>query len=79
MEDASRHVSTHRAPITVSAVKASVCTQMVELVSVSTKEKDLQHLWKLFSIYSSPHRIFPTLIIQDFLQSFVIKQIKYSF
>lgn len=41
MEDASKHVSTHRALITVSAAKASACTLMVGPALVSSKQEYL--------------------------------------
>lgn len=43
-EDASKHVSTHLALITVSAAKASACTLMAGPALVSSKQKCLLHL-----------------------------------
>lgn len=45
MEDASKRVSTHRALITVSAVKDSACMPMVGPALVSINQKYLLHLW----------------------------------
>lgn len=55
MEDASKHVSTHQAPTTVSAAKASACTPMVGPALVGTAGLGPESHRRIAQIYKNEH------------------------